>query len=134
MNNSQHQNIQIYRKTYITNLLLRPCRLLVLGSGLTTSVVTPYLFMTIVIMSHLILYLRFGRLTGGVVVCVGSAVIRTCTSIGTLGCTSHLLGTIGARRGGGTARRTTRTSHGLGTTFELGGDVGNTRDGVGVGV
>ena len=82
--------------TYITNLHLRPSGVLVLGSGLTTGVVTPYLFLTIVIISHLILYLRFGRLARGVVVRVGSSVVGTCTSIGTLGCTSHLLGAIGA--------------------------------------
>ena len=121
-------------ETYITNLHLRPSGVLVLGSGLTTGVVTPYLFLTIVIISHLILYLRLGRLTRGVVVRVGSSVVGTCTSIGTLGCTSHLLGTIGAGRGGGTARRTARTRYGLGTAFELGGDVGNTRDGVRIGV
>ena len=85
-------------------------------------------------MSHLSLHLRLGRLTRGVVVRVGGAVVGTCTPVDTLVRTPHLLGTIHAGGGGGTARRPARTSHGLGTTFELGGDVGNTRDGVGIGV
>ena len=101
---------------------------------MTTGIVTPNLFDTTVIIRHLGLHLRLRRLTRGVVVCIGSAIIGTYTSVGTLDCTPNLLGTIGSLGGGGTARHTTRTSYGFGTTLELGGDVGNTRDGGGVGV